>query len=165
MKKLGDILHDGLDYLLCKIIKPDIEIKSVIELTEEEIDKLVLTYNIKGVILDVDETIRFNMNDILKENDEWLDMLSRKLKVIVVSNGMDNKIKSKLKEKGIEYIGFANKPLKYNFIKACNILNLESNEIVVIGDDILSDIYGGKRNNMYTIKVNNQKILKNYKII
>lgn len=157
MKDLGEILCDGLDYILCKIIKPDIEVSSVIDLTEEEIDRLVYVYGIKGVILDVDETIRYGYNDITYDNNKWLDMLTSKLRVIVVSNGIDSEIEKRLKEKNIEYIGFAHKPLKKNFIKACKRLELESHEIVVIGDDILSDIYGGKRNNMYTIKITKKK--------
>lgn len=160
MRSLGDILVDGLDYILCKMIKPDIEIESVTSLTEEEIDRIIKIYGIKGVILDVDETIRYNMNGITYDNNKWLDMLRSKVKVIVVSNGIDKEIEEELKKKNIIYIGFAHKPLKKNFLKACKLLQLETHEVVVIGDDILSDIYGGKRNNMYTIKITSKKKYK-----
>jgi hypothetical protein len=157
MKSLGELLFDGVEYLLCKMIKPDLEIESVTGLTEEEIDKLIDIYGIKGVILDVDETIRYDYNGITYDNNKWLDMLLTKVKVIVVSNGIDKDIEEELKKKNITYIGFAHKPLKKNFLKACKLLQLETNEVVVIGDDILSDIYGGKRNNMYTIKITKKK--------
>lgn len=163
MKSIGDILLDGLNYILCSIIKANKEIDFVTDLTEEEIDKLIDYYNIRGVILDIDETIRFDMNDIPEENDIWLDMIMSKLKVIVVSNGIDRKIESKMKEKGIEYIGYALKPLRYNFLKACKMLQLSPKQVVVIGDDILSDIYGGNRNNMTTIKVCGDNKIKKYK--
>ena len=163
MKNLEEILCDGLKYILCKMIKPNMEVNSVIDLTKSEIDKLVDYYGIKGVILDIDDTIRFDMNDIPEENDIWLDMITSKIRVIVVSNGIDRKIEAKMKEKGIGYIGYAHKPLKYNFLKACNMLQLSTKQVVVIGDDIISDIYGGNRNNMFTIKVNKDKKIKQYK--
>ena len=68
-----------------------------------------------------------------------------------------------MKEKGIEYIGYALKPLRYNFLKACKMLQLSPKQVVVIGDDILSDIYGGNRNNMTTIKVCGDNKIKKYK--
>ena len=160
MKSLGKLLFDGLDYILCKMIKPDMILNSVTSLTEEEIDKLITYYGIKGVILDVDETIRYNMHGITNDNNKWLDILTTKLKVVAVSNGIDKNIEEELKKKNITYIGFAHKPLKINFIKACKLLQLETHEVVVIGDDILSDIYGGKRNNMYTIKITKKKKYK-----
>ena len=66
-----------------------------------------------------------------------------------------NKLKSKkiekyFQEKGIEYIGFAHKPLKRNFIKACEQMNVSADKVLVIGDSLLNDIYGGKKNNMKT---------------
>lgn len=156
MKNVEDVLYDGINYILCKLIKPNMEYSKVTEISSFEIDKLINYYNIKGIILDIDETIRFDMNDISIENEKWLDMITSKLKVIVLSNGIDYKIQNKLKQKNIEYIGNAFKPLKYNFLKACKILDLNPYEVVVIGDDILCDIYGGKRNKMFTIKISDR---------
>ena len=157
MKSLGDIIFEGVNRFLCRLIHADKEVESVTELTSSEIDKLIDYYGIKGVILDVDETLRFNMKQVPTENDKWLDMLKDKLKVVVLSNGVDKNIETYLKEKGIIYISFALKPLKKNFIKARELLSLPSSAIAVIGDDILSDIYGGKRNNMVTIKINSKQ--------
>lgn len=153
MKNVEDVLYDGINYILCKLIKPNMEYSKVTEISSFEIDKLINYYNIKGIILDIDETIRFDMNDISIENEKWLDMITSKLKVIVLSNGIDYNIKNRLKQKNIEYIGNAFKPLKYNFLKACKVLNLKPHEVAVIGDDIFCDIYGGKRNKMFTIKI------------
>ncbi len=159
MKSIEELILYGIKYILNKKINPNMSINCVTDLTTKEIDILIDFYGIKGVILDVDETLRFNMKMVSSENDEWLDMLVRKLKVIVVSNGIDKKIEEYLRRKNIEYICFAHKPLKKNFIKACNKLMLSPEQIAVIGDDIFSDIYGGNRNNMFTIKVNGEKKL------
>ena len=57
------------------------------------------------------------------------------------------------KEKGIDYIGFAHKPLKKNFLKACEKMNLSPDKIMTIGDSLFDDVYGGKKNNMKTVLV------------
>ena len=43
--------------------------------------------------------------------------------------------------------------MKKNFNKAFNRLGLKPEEMMIIGDDLFSDIYGGKRNNIRTIMV------------
>ena len=54
----------------------------------------------------------------------------------------------------IPYIYFAKKPLKYGFKKAKEILNIEENNtIAVIGDQVLTDVLGANRCNMYSILV------------
>jgi len=158
MKSIEDYIVDKIfsatNYVLSKIIKPDINIENVRQLNEEEITKIKERYGIEGVILDVDDTLRKDMKDIPRCNQEWIEQLRSQLKVIVVSNGIDKNIEQFLKEKDIEYIGFANKPLKKNFIKACEKMNIEPEEVLVIGDGLFADIYGGKRNNMKTALVN-----------
>lgn len=156
---LDDLISKIFNYILCKLIKPDMEVNSVCDLTEEKIDELINYYGIKGIILDVDETIRFDGNDIPEENEEWLDMILSKLKVVVLSNGSSKTMEEKFHEKGIEYMTLAFKPLKRGFLKSCSLLHLKPEEVAVIGDDLFDDIYGGSRNNMTTIKVSSGKQL------
>lgn len=146
-------IFDGVNFVMAKFIRPDMEVDTVGCLDKETIARLKREYGIKGVILDIDETVRQDMKSIPKVNSDWIDMLKSELKVIVVSNGVDGKVERFLELKGIDYIGFAHKPLKKNFRKACDSLGLKPEEILVVGDDIFSDIYGGKRNNMRTALV------------
>ena len=157
MKPIEDIVADKIyelvNYMLAKKIKPDIKLETVGALSKEDIRKLKDELGIQGVILDIDETVRKDMNKIPKCNEEWIDMLKDELKVIVVSNGIDKGIEKFFRLKGIDYIGFAHKPLKKNFIKACEMLGIAPEKTLVIGDSLFSDIYGGKRNNMKTALV------------
>lgn len=160
MKKIEDVLCDKifslLNYCLAKKIKPDLNLKDIKDLTETEIDKLK-QLGIDGIILDVDNTIRRNMQQIPNCNKEWIEVLKSKMKVIVVSNGKDEKIEEYFRQNQIEYIGFARKPLKTNFLKACEKIQLDPKRVLVIGDSVISDIYGGKRNNMKTALVKKVK--------
>lgn len=146
VEKLGEIIN----LVLSKIIIPDITLENVTQLDEEMIASLKQKYGIQGIILDVDETIRKNMKMIPKCNQDWLQSLKGQLKVIIVSNGVDKKIEQYMVEQGIDYIGFAHKPLKINFIKACKNMEIEPENVLVVGNDLFDDIYGGKRNNMKT---------------
>lgn len=157
MKKIDEIITDKLldliHYVLSKFIKPDITLEKVNELDSNAIDKLKQQYGIEGIILDVDKTLRKEMKDIPKCNQDWIESLRGKVKIIILSNGIDKKIEKYFQEKEIEYIGFAHKPLKKNFIKACKQMNVTTDKVLVIGDSLLDDIYGGKKNNMKTALV------------
>jgi len=159
MKSIEDLVEDKIceltNYILSKLIKPDIQIEDVTELNQEMIDEIKEKYGIEGIILDVDNTLRRNMGKIPKCNQEWIDKLKGQLKVIIVSNGRDKEIEQFFKERGIEYIGVAHKPLKKNFLKACNQIDIEPDKVLVIGDSLFDDIHGGKRNNMKTVLVKN----------
>ena len=150
---IADKILDLLHYVLSKFIKPDITLGKVNELNTNVIEQLKQQYGIEGIILDVDETLRKEMKDIPKCNKEWIESLEGKLKVIIVSNGKDKKIEQYFKEIGIDYIGFAHKPLKKNLLKACKKMNLSPDKVMIIGDSLFDDVYGGKRNNMKTALV------------
>ena len=150
---IGDKIIDLSHYLLAKVIKPDITIDKVNDLTVEKIEKPKQEYAIEAIILDVDRTIRKEMKMIPKCNQDWVDNIRGKIKIIVLSNGIDKNIEKYFQEKGIDYIGFALKPLRKNFIKACERMNVNPEKVLVIGDSLFDDIHGGKKNKMKTALV------------
>ena len=147
--KILDLVHN----VLSKFIKPDITLNKVNELDVQAIEKLRQQYGIEAVILDVDDTLRKDMKDVPKCNKEWIEGLKGKIKIMIVSNGVDKDIEKYFKENGIDYIGFACKPLKKNFLKACEKMNVKPENVLAIGNSLFDDIYGGKRNNMKTALV------------
>jgi len=157
MKNIDEIMADKIysiiNFVLSKLIKPDIKIENVRKLDEKMIEKLKEEYGIEGIILDVDDTIRKNMDKIPQCNQEWIEKIKGQLKIIIVSNGKDPSIKKFFEERGIDYIDFAWKPLKKNFIKACEKMNVDPEKVLVVGDSLFDDIYGGKRNKMKTALV------------
>ncbi len=157
MKSIDEIVADKIlsltHYALSKFIKPDITLDTVTNLNKEEFEKVISTYGIEGIILDVDETLRKQMKNIPKCNQDWIEDLRGKIKIIILSNGIDKKIESYFNNIGVDYIGFARKPLKKNFLKACQKMDLPPNKVLVIGNSLFSDIYGGKRINMKTALV------------
>lgn len=157
MKPIEDIIVDKIyelvNQVLSRIVKPDITLEQVTQLTEEKIEQIKSEYGIEGIILDVDETLRRDMKPLPEQSKKWIESIQKQLKVIVVSNGLDPKIEEYLKTQKIEYIGFANKPFKSSFTKACKKMNIAPEKVLVVGDNLLDDILGGKRSNMKTALV------------
>ena len=53
----------------------------------------------------------------------------------------------------VPYIYFAKKPFKFGFNRAKKIVQENSENIAVIGDQILTDVLGANRSHMYSILV------------
>ena len=157
MKTLDELVADKIldlvHYVLSKFIKPDMTLNKVNELDVQAIEKLKQQYGIEAIILDVDDTLRKEMRDIPRCNKEWIESLKDRIKIIIVSNGVNQNIEKYFKKNGIDYIGFACKPLKKNFLKACEKMNVNPESVLMVGDSLFDDIYGGKRNNMKTALV------------
>lgn len=154
-----DVIIDAIckvkNLILSSFIKPDMVFESVKSLDANTIERLKFEYGIEAVILDVDNTLRKNLSNISKHNRDWIKEMKNHFKIIVISNGYDGDIKQFFNNLGIEYIAFAFKPLKRSFTKACTILNVEKEHVLVIGDGLLGDVYGGIRNKMKTALIKN----------
>ena len=68
-------------------------------------------------------------------------------------NQDEEKIENIVKKIDIPYQHFAMKPLKRGFKKAQKELGEKSENIAIVGDQIFTDVIGGKRCNMYAILV------------
>ena len=150
---LGDQILRLVHYTLSKVIKPDITLDKVTDLSADELEKIKREYGIEAIILDVDDTLRAETDMIPKANREWIESLRGKVKIIILSNGIDKNIEKYFSDIGIDYIGFAHKPFKMNFVKACQKLVVKPENVLMVGNSLFDDIYGGQRNNMKTALV------------
>lgn len=121
-----------------------------------EITVNYLTENkIKGLILDIDNTLIDYDRNMPKEIEEWVSNLKRlQIKMIILSNtNKKEKAKEVADKLKLDYIHFGMKPFKINFKKAREKLNLASKNIAVVGDQIFTDIIGANRMGMFSILV------------
>lgn len=119
-KDFLDILIDNflnkIEVLISNKIEPTIIVHDIKELSIDIIDGLCQS-GIRGMILDVDETLRYDGNDISEDNIDWLISVSSKLRVSVVSNGYDKGVESLLKQLCINYYPLSFKPDTRNIKK------------------------------------------------
>lgn len=125
----------------------------------EKITDITIDYlkknNIKGLILDVDNTLIDYNKNMLPGLEAWIEKIKKNnIKCIIVSNSnKKDKVETVAKKLDIQYIFFATKPLKRGFKKAQKILGIENENIGVIGDQIFTDIIGANRSKMFSILV------------
>ena len=120
------------------ILYPNTYVTSVKEITIELLNK----NNIKGLLLDVDNTlIDFDLK-ILEGSKDWINSLKENnFKLCILSNtNKIEKVKMVAKELNIPYIYFAKKPFKKGFKKGAELLELQPNQIAVVGDQIMTDV-------------------------
>ncbi len=130
------------------IFYPNIYLKNVKDIKIE----LLKENNIKGLLLDVDNTlIDFDLK-ILEGSKEWCDELRKEgIKLCILSNtNKIEKVKRVAKELELPYIYFAKKPFKRGFKRAIDLLKLDAKNIATVGDQIMTDVLRWKQNgNVY----------------
>jgi len=133
------------------ILYPSIYLKNVKEITIELLNK----NNVKGILLDVDNTLIDFNHKILEGVKDWCEELKREgIKLCILSNtNKIEKVKKVAKELDIPYINFAKKPFKTGFLKAKEKMGLPAENIAAIGDQILTDVIGSNRCKIFSILV------------
>lgn len=128
---------------------PKLYLNNVKEITIE----LLKQNNIKGLILDVDNTLINLEKQLLEGCQEWCNNLKKHgIKMCLLSNtNKVHKVKKVAETLGLEYFYFAQKPRKKGFYKAQELLDLKPEEIAVVGDQVFTDVLGANRCNMFSI--------------
>lgn len=132
-------------------IYPRLYCKNILEVTPE----ILKEKNIKALILDVDNTLLDFDLKIIDGLEDWgKGMKENGIKCIILSNSnKENKVKMVADLLDIEYIKFAMKPLKRGFKMAQKKLEIPSENIAAIGDQIFTDVIGANRCKMFSILV------------
>ena len=111
--------------------------------------------NIKGIILDVDNTLIDFYRKFEDGTVEWVqNMKNNGIKFCIVSNSnKKDKVQFVAEQLDVPYFHFAKKPFKMGFVKAKIQMGLEPQNIAAIGDQIMTDVVGANRCKMYSILV------------
>lgn len=131
------------------MIKPNAEFDIITDITIDFLKE----NNIKGLILDVDNTLIDLSRNKIEGLDYWINsMIESGIKIAIVSNGRKKKQIELLTNKhGLIYVFFALKPFKRGIKKARKELDLCYNEIAEIGDQIFTDVWVSNKTKMFSI--------------
>ncbi|MEB7823619.1 YqeG family HAD IIIA-type phosphatase [Staphylococcus chromogenes] len=137
--------------IISRLFLPNQYVKSIHEI---DFDKLQ-EKNIKGVITDLDNTlVGWDEANPTPGVEQWFKNLSeRNIKVTIVSNNNEARVKTFSSDLDVDYIFKARKPLGKSLNKATQQMGLKKDEVVIIGDQMLTDVFGGNHNGLYTIMV------------
>lgn len=130
---------------------PDLTIEKTQDISFEYLN----SHGIKGLILDIDNTLVPNHQ---KDADDsvvrWIErMKDSGIKLCIVSNASQQRVIKFNEKLKINAIHRAYKPGTKKFLEAARLMNLKPDEIAVVGDQIFTDIRGGNKANMTTILV------------
>ena len=130
---------------------PNDQVKDVFEITPAYLKER----GIKGVITDLDNTlVAWDQPEATPEIIEWFKSLREAgLQVTIISNNNEERVRFFSNPLDIPFIHNAKKPTQKAFRKARKTMNLPKEEIVVVGDQLLTDVLGGRRIGINTILV------------
>lgn len=133
------------------LLRPNLYVDSLTDIPLERLQQ----QGIKGFVLDLDNTItEWNKNEVASEVVEWFNR-AKKLgfKLCIASNNKEERVMQVARVLEVPFLSKAGKPRRRSFKKMLRLLDLEANQLAVIGDQIFTDILGGNRMGLYTILV------------
>ncbi|WP_093217167.1 YqeG family HAD IIIA-type phosphatase [Sediminibacillus albus] len=136
---------------MLKKFLPNEHVRDVFEIRPEDLKKR----GIKGIITDLDNTlVAWNVESATPEIIEWFKLMEEHhIKVTIISNNKEERVKLFSEPLATPFVYSARKPLGQAFKKATKQMNLKKEEIVVVGDQIMTDVLGGNIAGFYTILV------------
>ncbi|WP_062355658.1 YqeG family HAD IIIA-type phosphatase [Bacillus kwashiorkori] len=136
---------------MLKAFLPNDYVKNIYAITPEYLKER----NIKGVITDLDNTlVEWDRPLATPEIENWFKkMKDHGINIVIVSNNKEKRVYDFARPLQIPFVFKARKPLRRSFHRALSMLKLSKEEVVVIGDQLLTDILGGNRSGFHTILV------------
>lgn len=135
-----------------QLLQPDLALGgSVLELTPD----LIAQHHLKGLILDVDETlVPFKQSQPFEEVRQWLQQVQTLATVVLVSNNLSHSRISRIADTlGVPFYTGAGKPSRRKLRQAVALMQLPNHEIAMVGDRLFTDVLGGNRLGLFTVLV------------
>jgi HAD superfamily phosphatase (TIGR01668 family) len=107
--------------------------------------QLLKSWGVKGLILDIDNTLTTHDNPIPDAGvSAWLEQNRREgIAMIVLSNNKPERVEPFAKILGLDYISNGAKPLKKGYQRCAQTLNIPCEQLCMVGDQLFTDILGG----------------------
>ena len=101
---------------------------------------------VRFVLLDIDNTIKsYGAPKPYEGIKDWLrEMKEQGVRVVLCSNNFKSRVKPFSDALGAEYVSFCLKPSPFGFLRAKKRLHAKRGEILVVGDQVFTDVMGAK---------------------
>ncbi|MEM6449745.1 MAG: YqeG family HAD IIIA-type phosphatase [Cyanobacteria bacterium P01_D01_bin.105] len=139
------------------LLQPDLVLaQSVIGITSE----MLVKNGLKGLILDVDETIvPVGQQKLDADVQSWAENIQTVVPLSLVSNNVGyERIRLIGESLDVPYVASAGKPSRKKLRKAAEAMELPLEQIAMVGDRLFTDVLAGNRLGLFTILV--QPMLK-----
>lgn len=135
--------------MMWKRLYPALHLKKLADLKPDYLKKRGL----KGLLLDLDNTlVEWGEVHVTPETVAWVqEMKNAGLKLCIISNALEDRVKIVGEKLGIPWVARAVKPRKSPFKKALALLGTTPGETATVGDQLFTDVWGGNRMALFTI--------------
>ena len=132
-----------------KRFSPALCIKELAELKPD----YLLARGVKGVLLDLDNTlVEWGQVEVPPATLAWVEAMKKSgLKMCIVSNALEERVKAVGEKLGIPWVSRGIKPRKAPYKKALALLGTAPEETATVGDQLFTDVWGGNRMALFTI--------------
>ncbi|MGH7737064.1 MAG: YqeG family HAD IIIA-type phosphatase [Candidatus Tyrphobacter sp.] len=106
-----------------------------------------------GLILDLDNTlVCWGGSEIAREHLAWVEEARvRGFRIVMLSNNFAERVTEIAAQMNVPFVASACKPLPIGFLRARRVLGLQRRKIAVVGDQLFTDVLGGRLCGFYTI--------------
>ncbi|WP_080146160.1 YqeG family HAD IIIA-type phosphatase [Marinilactibacillus piezotolerans] len=131
--------------------KPTWMVRSIYQITPQQLKQ----NKIKAVLTDLDNTlIAWNNPEATEETLEWIErMKEHGIKVIIISNNKAKRVSKVATILDLEFIPNARKPFQKGFKEAQEIYDLTKKDLLMVGDQIITDIKGANNAGIRSVLV------------
>lgn len=133
-----------------EVFKPDMYRKNIFEINYNKLKKQGITC----LVFDLDNTLGLIEHERCPDDTRKLiKKLQKDFRILISSNNTRERIEPYLQDLGVAGVSFSLKPSTKGLRKIRKMYNLKKSEMVMIGDQIVTDVFSGKRFKIMTILV------------
>lgn len=136
---------------MIELFKPDMYVKDIYSVDYKKIN----SFGIKCIMFDLDNTlVPYYKTKPSRKIKDFIEQLKRMgFKVIIFSNSGKKRLTPFKNVLEVDCSYSSKKPFQKKFKKVLNEYGYNQSEVCMIGDQLLTDIYGGNRMGIFTILV------------
>ncbi len=140
---------------------PDAYHASIFEIPYQKLKE----QGIKSLFFDLDNTIiAYDDSKLKTKHINLINDLSKEFRILIISNTSYKRVSIALNQLKVPFIWHAKKPLKFGFKKALKMVNTKKEETIIIGDQLMTDVFGASRFGIKSILVASVKRRSDRKI-
>ena len=136
---------------MIELYKPDMYKKDIYDIDYKKLK----SYGIKCILFDLDNTlIPYTRNKPTRKNKDLIENLKdRGFKVIIFSNSNKKRLTPFKNILEVDCSYSSRKPKEKKFRKVLTEYKFDQSEVCLIGDQIMTDVFGGNRMGIFTVLV------------
>jgi len=130
---------------------PDVRVERISDVTPA----FLAARGVRGLILDLDNTlVPYGLMDEIPALVGWARGIAASgVQARLVSNAMPERVRVWSDRLDIPGVGVAGKPFPSGFRRAMRDMQLSPREVAVVGDQVFTDVLGGKLSGAFTVLV------------